>query len=131
MVGGGPVIVSVKRSSPTNGAGRSDVARLRRPGRLERGDGRLVLVGTRRLCLHPARIVRQPVESPGPSDRWAVNWPPRTRLTPEERERVLRLIEDLKASHVQAMAERNGQPCSPPAWQLINEARDERSRQLG
>lgn len=48
-------------------------------------------------------------------------------LTTEERARGLAVVETLKRLHDQMLAERNGVPFSP-AWNLINEARDERGR---
>jgi hypothetical protein len=52
------------------------------------------------------------------------------RLTPEEKQRGLDAMERLKALSDQILAERGGKPFSP-SWKLINEARDDRSRQLG
>lgn len=55
----------------------------------------------------------------------------RSPLTPEERERGLRAVTELKALHAKMLAERGGRPFSPPAWHLIREARAERSRDDG
>ncbi|MCD6030517.1 MAG: Helix-turn-helix domain [Thermomicrobiales bacterium] len=55
--------------------------------------------------------------------------PPR-RLTPEERDRGLAALERMIALSDQILAERGGKPFSP-SWELLNEARDERTRQLG
>jgi hypothetical protein len=52
------------------------------------------------------------------------------RLTPEERERGLAALERMKALSDEILAERGGKPFSP-SWALLNEARDERTRQLG
>lgn len=52
-------------------------------------------------------------------------------LSREERERGLRVVAELRVLHARMLAERGGRPFSPPNWQLINEARDERTRQLG
>ena len=52
------------------------------------------------------------------------------RLTPEERERGLAALERMKALSDEILAERGGKPFSP-SWELLNEARDERTRQLG
>jgi len=50
-------------------------------------------------------------------------------LTPEERERGLRAMQEAKALGERILRERNGVPFSP-SWEIINEFRDERSRQL-
>ena len=120
------------RSRTTNGTNRLHGLAARRSGRLERGDERLVLVGTRRLRLHPTRIIRDaPDPPPVPSlDRWTVNWPPRARLTPEERERGLRAVAELRRLHAEIMAEREGRPFPVSATDLLHEAREERTRQL-
>jgi len=52
------------------------------------------------------------------------------RLPPEEQQRGLAALERMKALSDEIMAERGGVPFSP-SWELLNEARDERSRQLG
>lgn len=52
------------------------------------------------------------------------------RLTPEEQQRGLEAMERMKALSDKILAERGGVPFSN-SWELINEARDERSRQLG
>ena len=52
------------------------------------------------------------------------------RLTPEEKERGLAAMARLKALSDEILAERGGKPFSP-SWELLNEARDERSRQPG
>ena len=52
------------------------------------------------------------------------------RLTPEERERGLEAMKRMKALSDEILAERGGKPFSN-SWELLNEARDERSRQLG
>jgi hypothetical protein len=55
----------------------------------------------------------------------------RSPLSPEEIERGLRIVAELRAKHAAMLAERDGRPFAPPAWVLIDEARDERTRQLG
>jgi excisionase family DNA binding protein len=50
-------------------------------------------------------------------------------LTPEERERGLRAMEEAQALSERILRERNGELFSP-SWEIINEFRDERSRQL-
>ena len=52
------------------------------------------------------------------------------RLTPEEKQRGLEALDRMIALSDKILAERGGVPFSP-SWELINEARDERSRQLG
>jgi excisionase family DNA binding protein len=50
-------------------------------------------------------------------------------LTPEQRERGLRAMEEAKALSERILRERGGVPFSP-SWEIINEFRDERSEQL-
>lgn len=52
------------------------------------------------------------------------------RLTPEEQRRGLEAMERMKTLSDKIVAERGGVPFSN-SWELINEARDERARQLG
>lgn len=52
------------------------------------------------------------------------------RLTPEEQKRGLEALERIIALSDEIMVRRGGEPFSP-SWELINEARDDRSRQLG
>ena len=52
------------------------------------------------------------------------------RLTPDQRRRSLAAVEAAKRLQHELLAERGGKPFSP-SWELLNEARDERSRQLG
>jgi excisionase family DNA binding protein len=54
---------------------------------------------------------------------WAV---PR-RLTPEERERGLAAVERFRQLQEELLAKRGGRLFSP-SWELLNEARDQRSR---
>jgi excisionase family DNA binding protein len=51
------------------------------------------------------------------------------RLTPEEQRRGFEALERLKQMQQEMLTERGGKPFSP-GWKLINEARDERSREL-
>jgi len=57
-------------------------------------------------------------------------WPPPV-LTPEQRERGLAAIARLRELNDEIMAERGGRPFSPSALELLDEAREERTRQLG
>ncbi len=51
------------------------------------------------------------------------------RMTDEDRERGLRALENLERLDRELLAQRGGKPF-PPSWKLINEARDERTREL-
>lgn len=51
------------------------------------------------------------------------------RLTPEEQQRALRIVEELTQMHAEMLARRGGKPF-PNSWELINEERDKRTRQL-
>ena len=53
----------------------------------------------------------------------------RRRLTPEEQERGLAAFERAQRLSRQILERRGGQPF-PPSWQVLDELRDERSRQL-
>jgi excisionase family DNA binding protein len=50
-------------------------------------------------------------------------------LTPEQRERGLRAMEEARALREEILRRRNGELFSP-SWEIINEFRDERSEQL-
>lgn len=52
------------------------------------------------------------------------------RLTPEERERGLAAMERARELRHQILAQRGGK-LFPPSWKILNEMRDERTRQLG
>jgi excisionase family DNA binding protein len=52
------------------------------------------------------------------------------RLTPEEVERGMAAFERLQELSEEIMAKRGGKPFSP-SWKILNELRDERTRQLG
>ncbi len=52
------------------------------------------------------------------------------RLTPEEQRRGLAAAARLRELQDEMIAERGSRPFSPPNWQLINEGRDERTRQI-
>jgi excisionase family DNA binding protein len=51
-------------------------------------------------------------------------------ITPEERRQGLAAVERARRSQAEQLAKRGGVPY-PSSWELINELRDERSRQLG
>ncbi len=52
-------------------------------------------------------------------------------LTPEQRERGLAAMARLRELNDELLAERGGRPFSPSSLELLDEARDERTRQLG
>lgn len=51
------------------------------------------------------------------------------RLRPAEQEGSLRALAELERLDQELLERRNGRPFSP-AWKLLDEARDERTRQL-
>ena len=51
------------------------------------------------------------------------------RMTPEEQERGLRALEELERYSDELLAERQGR-LFEPSWKLLEEAREERTRQL-
>jgi excisionase family DNA binding protein len=51
------------------------------------------------------------------------------KLTPEEQRRALEAMEAASRLRAAMLAKRGGKPF-PPSWELLNEARDERTRQL-
>jgi excisionase family DNA binding protein len=51
------------------------------------------------------------------------------RLTPEEIERGLATLERVEQINREMLARRGGKPF-PPSWEILNEMRDERTRQL-
>jgi len=52
-------------------------------------------------------------------------------LEQEEQDCAFRVIAELRRLNDEIRVERAGRPFTPPARQLINEARDERTRRLG
>src|SRR3954447_17061257 len=55
---------------------------------------------------------------------------PVPKLTPEQKRRALEAFERARELSDQILARRGGKPF-PPSWIVINEQRDERTRQLG
>ena len=55
---------------------------------------------------------------------------PVPKLTPEQKRRALEALEQAQQLSKQILARRGGKPF-PPSWIVINEQRDERTRQLG
>ena len=51
------------------------------------------------------------------------------KLTPEQQQEWLAAIERAKQRQAEMLAQRGGQPWSP-SWELLTEARDERTSQL-
>jgi excisionase family DNA binding protein len=85
---------------------RSDLEQLVRPAKSE----------------EPAAIVAKAVGPP------ASTYVPR-RLTDEERERALALVDEMRRHTEEMRRRRGGQPLAE-SWKDINQARDERSRHL-
>ena len=52
-------------------------------------------------------------------------------LTPEQRRQGLAAVERAKQLQAEMLERRGGVPFSPSSWELLNEARDERTEQLG
>jgi excisionase family DNA binding protein len=55
---------------------------------------------------------------------------PVPKLTPERKRRALEALEQAQQLSKEILARRGGKPF-PPSWIVINEQRDERTRQLG
>jgi len=68
--------------------------------------------------------------SPLTAEERAAYLPP-PRLTPEEQDRWVLAIEEIHRLNAEMRAGGRVRPFSRPAWRLINDARDERTRQLG
>jgi excisionase family DNA binding protein len=90
-------------------------------------------VGQRRIALKhadvrrlivPTRKLGPPSGAEGP--RAPVPIPP---LTAEQRQQGLAAVERARRLQQEQLAQRGGEPFSP-SWELLNELRDERSRQL-
>ena len=94
-------------------------------------------LGRRRLALKESDVVAMfaPVHDMGGGMREAhILYTPDGRpylpaLTPEERERALAAVESMKQLQEEWLVRRGGVPFSP-SWELLNEARDERTEQL-
>lgn len=84
----------------------------------------------RRRDVLDQRIEGRSVVDAAPLAGERATWLP-DRLTPDEQQRGLAALARLRELHAAMLAERNGRYFSPPNWELINEARDERTRQLG
>ncbi len=90
-------------------------------------------VGPRRLLvkrddlasmIRPARPAQAKAEQVSTSERVVI-----PKLTPEQRREALATLERVRRHSAELLKRQNAQPV-PEAWELINEARDERTRQL-
>ena len=88
-------------------------------------------VGARRLALRRADLAKliTPV-APRPDERGMVirTSLDRSPLTAEERRRGLAAMDDADRLRQEILAQRGGQLFTPESWELLNESRDERSR---
>lgn len=107
----------------------STVRRWIREGRLPASR-----VGGRRLAIRRVDLaaILRPVSAP--ESQWnspVVDWVSgHRRPTPDEKRRAVEAVAAARAIHREFLARRGGEPFSP-SWELIDEARDERSEQLG
>jgi excisionase family DNA binding protein len=100
---------------------------------IREGDVPAYRIGRRRVALRRADLTRlitparTGMETSGEvaGDQ---KWEPR-RLTPEEKERALEAMDQLKELRKRIFEERGGK-LFPPSWETINEMRDERTRHL-
>ena len=100
---------------------------------IRQGDVPAVRVGHRRVTVRRADLgtmVAPVVAPPTPEDQ-AAYWEAvrRRRMTPEEQRRTLDAVERAKRRHAALLERRGGEPYSP-SWELLNELRDERTREL-
>ncbi|MGH2533598.1 MAG: helix-turn-helix domain-containing protein [Thermomicrobiales bacterium] len=100
---------------------------------IREGDLPAYRIGKRRVAIRQADLVAQISPAHKVEERGATNKspePPAIRpLTPEERRRGLEILEELKQIQQRMLEKRGGKPFSP-GWQLINDMRDERTREL-
>jgi excisionase family DNA binding protein len=100
---------------------------------IRQGDVPAHRIGHRRVALKRDDLsnlitpARSGIETSGklPSDQ---QWKPR-RLTPEEQQQALELMDRIQQRAKEITAQRGGK-LFPPSWITINEQRDERTRQL-
>ena len=78
-----------------------------------------------------ARAVLKPVDRRKPKQKGGsmAHREAHRPLTHAQQRHALAVIERLKQRQAELLAERGGQPFSP-SWEILNELRDERSRQL-
>jgi excisionase family DNA binding protein len=90
-------------------------------------------VGQRRVALRESDIARliSPIRKPpaGADGTATLEVPGGPRLTPAEQKQAAAAVDAARRSQAEQLAKRGGVPFSP-SWELINELRDERSRQL-
>lgn len=91
-------------------------------------------IGARRLALRRADVARlvTPVGHALPEQGMAVihEHLDRSPLTPDQQRRGLEAMDDAQRLSEQILARRGGRPFTPESWELLNESRDERSRDL-
>ena len=97
------------------------------------GDVPAYRIGQRRVALRRAdlaRLITPARHATDTKDSVVVDEPVvRRRLTPEERQRGLEAMDRAEELSRRTLAERGGKLFSP-SWEIINEQRDERTRQL-
>jgi excisionase family DNA binding protein len=120
--------LTVREAAAALGVPQSTVRRW-----IARGDLPAYRVGQRRLAVRRGDLNRllpaARTESGTDIPAAPVEHPEIAPPTPEEQARGLAAIEELKRINEELLAERGGKPFSP-SWKIINELRDERSRQL-
>jgi excisionase family DNA binding protein len=101
---------------------------------IREGDVPAYRIGRRRVALKRTDLTELITPARAGADKEgemaSIERPVIRRLTPEERQRGLNAVARLKELQQELLAARGGNPFSP-SWELLNEARDERSRQLG
>lgn len=88
-------------------------------------------VGERRLGIKASDLAKVVTPRAGGRDHAPSPDPPAVpqRLTPEEQERGLRALAEMRRMRQELAAEHGG-AFTPEGWVLLNEAREERSREL-
>ena len=99
-------------------------------------EGRLpaVRIGARRLAMRRADVAKliSPVDVRPPEQGMVIHDRlDRSPLTPEERRRGLEAMDVANRLRQEILERRGGEPFTPESWVLLNESRDERSRDLG
>ena len=90
-------------------------------------------VGARRLALRRADLVKLVTPlAPRPGEQGMIIHPSldRSSLSAEERRRGLAAMDEADRLRQEILAQRGGQLFTPESWELLNESRDERSREL-
>ena len=100
---------------------------------IREGDVPAYRLGQRRVALRrgdlATLITPVPSRAEGVSKMSGDEHPEIRRMTPEEQRRGLAALEHARRLNEEILAERGGKPFSP-SWEIINEMRDERTRQL-